>query len=562
MTGTPSRFSIIPRLVLTSLRIRRRERARTTASRFPVRLRQNFQIGSDVFRKISIPESYFLLWSRGAQNLTCILRFEAKQKERIQLTFTSSFFGNKHCSSYKDSRTGRWKCDRPAKRTIGGEGFAQIIITEYPWEGVPIQRDCLCTNRSEPLTIHTLTAPVVEINFTVTMMNITEDYDDFTFDGEYKFVPSGPGDETVCSTGWGERRLRGSSGEIRLFDKRQTPSAPEIVGDRHVISESVRAEVACVHRPWLIEPGGDEVTPVQGRYLYLKVPGFEVTPATSFCRTPNRLFIYEARDTSQPHEICPDGPNFIELFSPGWNSTQTPLETSLKQHARSYVIDFLQHEPADYSIKWIEVMKQLCSNMIRILMSCLTLFRWNVDTSNCPELNACIPLSLWCDGSPHCPSGYDEDDSNCSFRITLPPPYVAAAAGVGLLLCAITVALCACRRRRRKDKEFKARLDDALPPEERPYDRAKTNGVPEGTRQYATVQKYATIDKYSLSQKYCAGLNDARYYDEVAQRDKLADTRYASLGRAGRGTRDSSRGNGSRRAMPDLGYPDLKDNFC
>lgn len=140
---------------------------------------------------------------------------------------------------------------------------------------------------------------------------------------------------------------------------------------------------------------------------------------------------------------------------------------------------------------------------------------------------------------------------------------MAAAAGAGLLICAVAVALCACKRRRRKDKEFKARLDGALPQEECPFDRAKQNGtVPEASRQYATVQKYATIDKYSLSQKYSAGLNDARYYDEVAQRDKLADTRYASLGRAGRGMRvDNTRGTGSRR-MPDLGYPDLKDGFC
>lgn len=274
------------------------------------------------------------------------------------MTFTSTYFGNKYCNTHKDGRTSRWKCDRPVKRTIGGEGLAQIIITEYPWEGVPIQRDCICTNRSEPLNIHTLTAPVVEINFTVTMMNITEDYDDFAFEGNYKFVPTGPGDETVCSTGWGKRRLRGSSGEIRLFDKRQLPVAPEIVGDRHVISESVRAEVACVHRPWLIEPGGDEVTPVQGRYLYVKVPGYDLTPSSQFCSTPNRLYIYEAHDTSKLREICPDGNNVIELFSPGWKSSQTTLETSLKPHARSYVIDFLQHEQADYSIKWIELMKK------------------------------------------------------------------------------------------------------------------------------------------------------------------------------------------------------------
>lgn len=285
-------------------------------------------------------------------------RFEAKQGERVQLTFTSTYFGNKYCSTHKDSRTGRWKCDRPAKKAFGDKGLAQIIITEYPWEGVPIQRDCLCTNRTEPLNIHTLTAPVVEINFTVTMMNITEDYDDFAFEGEYKFVPTGPGDETVCSSGWGKRQLRGSSGEIRLFDKRHTSVAPEIVGDRNVISESVRAEVACVHRPWLIEPGGDDVTPVQGRYLYIRIPGYEMVQTSPFCPTPNRLFIYEAKDTSRFREVCPDGPNTIELFSPGWLSAQTPLESSLKPHARSYVIDFLQHEQADYSIKWIELMKK------------------------------------------------------------------------------------------------------------------------------------------------------------------------------------------------------------
>lgn len=276
----------------------------------------------------------------------------------MQLTFTSTYFGNKRCSTHKDSRTGRWKCDRPLKRTVGGEGFAEVIITEYPWEGVSIQRDCFCTNRSEPLTIHTLTAPVVEINFTVTMMNITEDYDDFAFEGQYKFVSSGPGDETVCSNGWGERRLRGSSGEIRLFDKRHAPLNTEVIGDQNVISESVRAEVACVHRPWLIEPGGDGVMPAQGRYLYFKLPGYEITSTSPFCPTPNRIFVYEARDTSKPIEICPDETNSIEMFSPGWKSAQTPLESTLRPHARSFVIDFLQHEQADYSIKWIEIMKK------------------------------------------------------------------------------------------------------------------------------------------------------------------------------------------------------------
>ncbi|CAK1580186.1 unnamed protein product [Parnassius mnemosyne] len=511
--------------------------------------------------RFQAPRAIFYYGRGGAQNLTCILRFEAKYGERIQLTFTNTYFGNKYCNTYKDSKTSRWICDKPIKRTVGGEGYAQIMITEFPWEGVPIQRDCLCTNRSEPLNIHTLTAPVVEVNFTVTMMNITEDYDDFAFEGEFKFITTGPGDESVCSSGWGDRRLRGSSGEIRLYDKRQKSISSEIVGDRNVISESVRAEVVCVHRPWLIEPGGDEITPLQGRYLYMKLPGFEISPTSKFCPTLNRLYIYEAHDTSKFREVCPDENESMELFSPGWKTAETTLESTLKPHARSYVIDFLQHEPADYSIKWIELIKKSS-----IEEDDTAFFPNSVSLEcryKCPELNACIPFTLWCDGSIHCPSGFDEEDANCSFRISLPPPYVAAAAGVGLLLCAIAVALCACRRRRRKEKEFKARLDGALPSEERPYDQVKSNGVSETTPQYATVQKYATLDKYSLSQKYSAGLNDARYYDEVSQRDKLADSRYASLGRAGRSARvDNSRGNGSRRANPDIGYPDLKDGFC
>lgn len=232
------------------------------------------------------------------------------------------------------------------------------MITEIPWEGVSLQRDCLCSNRSDPITIHTLTAPVVEINFTVTMMNITEDYDDFAFEGEYKFIASGPGDETVCSSGWGERKLRGSSGEVKLHDTRHATVIPEIMGDRHVVSESVKAEVACVHRPWLIEAGGDNVIPIQGRYLYLRFHGFEINANSQFCPTTNRLILYEARDTLRPQEICPESTSTLEYYSPGWTSNDTSSESSLKPHARSFVIEFLQNEPGDYSIKWIEVMKK------------------------------------------------------------------------------------------------------------------------------------------------------------------------------------------------------------
>lgn len=47
----------------------------------------------------------------------------------------------------------------------------------------------------------------------------------------------------------------------------------------------------------------------------------------------------------------------------------------------------------------------------------------------CPELDACINASLWCDGISHCPSGYDEALTHCSILLRLPPLHL----GLGLL---------------------------------------------------------------------------------------------------------------------------------
>lgn len=47
----------------------------------------------------------------------------------------------------------------------------------------------------------------------------------------------------------------------------------------------------------------------------------------------------------------------------------------------------------------------------------------------CPELDACINASLWCDGVSHCPTGYDEALAHCSILLQLPPLHL----GLGLL---------------------------------------------------------------------------------------------------------------------------------
>jgi len=71
----------------------------------------------------------------------------------------------------------------------------------------------------------------------------------------------------------------------------------------------------------------------------------------------------------------------------------------------------------------------------------------------CPELNACISAALWCDDVRHCPSGFDEADSNCAFQLGIPLLYVLIG-GVSFSILAVflCITLCIkCQSSRRTD---------------------------------------------------------------------------------------------------------------
>ena len=65
---------------------------------------------------------------------------------------------------------------------------------------------------------------------------------------------------------------------------------------------------------------------------------------------------------------------------------------------------------------------------------------------HCPELNACINSSLWCDGTSNCPTGYDEALTHCSILLQLPPMHVGLGAiafiSLGGLLCIASLRAC------------------------------------------------------------------------------------------------------------------------
>jgi hypothetical protein len=258
-------------------------------------------------------------------------------------------------------------------------GVSELWVSEYPWPGVQLPRDCLCSKLTEPLVITALTSSVVEVNFTVTFMNITEDFFDFYFEGEYQFVSGGDVEGGACSTSREEWRLRGSSGEIALRSPVtrkaivQDPTVVQELREENSVHDKDTVSAQCVNHPWLIEPE-DSVN----NFLYLKIRGFELPSSSAMaanvnnagiCPTLNRIVVYSGVDTRDPKVICPAEAagaetttkvQVVEVFSDGWNRVNksgTGL-LLLPPHARSFVVEFLQKEAGSYAVTWMEVSKR------------------------------------------------------------------------------------------------------------------------------------------------------------------------------------------------------------
>ncbi|XP_076634895.1 uncharacterized protein LOC143348505 isoform X2 [Colletes latitarsis] len=310
------------------------------------------------FGKFGSPKSVFFYGRGGAQNVSCVYRFEAEPDHRIELSITKASFGDKGCSSYVDPLVNRWTCDR---RLVDSTKFgtSELVVAEYPWHGVELVRDCLCSNVTERIVLRTLTSNVVEVRFAVTLMNVTQDYRDFFFEGEYRFVALGAEtSEQACSTKLEERRLRGTSGEISL----RSPLPRLIPGVAAVEEILTNTEdltaTQCVNEPWLIEPEDARIN-----FLYLRTAGYSITlDNVEECTTLNRIVVYSAANTKDRSVICPEGgvdtARTVDFFSGGWNYSAINVTVAMTQHSRSFIVEFLQREPGFYAVTWIAISKR------------------------------------------------------------------------------------------------------------------------------------------------------------------------------------------------------------
>lgn len=234
---------------------------------------------SRVFRRtrsgeFASPRNVFLFGRGGARNLSCVYRLEAGAGEKIQLTLHNASFGESPwCVTEADPHTGQPKCASVPPPPGEEKRVSQLRILEVPWRDVKISRACLCDNSTLSASgsrhiVFISSTRIIELHFTVTRLNISEDFVDLYFHGSFEIVRA-----PECQR---RQRVRGSGGEIEFV------SPPRSRLDAH-----------CEGLPWLVEAH-------ENRSLFLLTWGtflpLEPSPEDpARCHTTNRVLLYSGR---------------------------------------------------------------------------------------------------------------------------------------------------------------------------------------------------------------------------------------------------------------------------
>ncbi|XP_035794280.1 uncharacterized protein LOC118467651 isoform X1 [Anopheles albimanus] len=343
----------------------------------------------------------FLFGRGGARHLHCIYRFEAQRGERVRIEITRAMTGNRTCDSRVDPDTGRSYCF--------GDSSARVEIFERPWhESILFPRGCICnsTNNSFLPIVFTSTGREVEIHFRAANMTNVDDPDTLSFEASYEFV-KGP---MMCKD---VRRKNAITGVVNLSS----------------------GDIECRNRPWLIEPSYDRYLYIRLKALFLRRfnPAIPLPYNASFsvvtpirCHTKSRVIITNGEGISVTACPLPEDTNHrhvVEVFSAGW-SRKHPFFGA--EASRVVSIEFLNPEDGSYAFSWLELTKRSTASYALVQEECPYL---------CPDLNACVNASIWCDGIEQCPSGEDEAFTHCSALLRLPAEVLAGLSVLLLVLC-------------------------------------------------------------------------------------------------------------------------------
>lgn len=385
--------------------------------------------------EITAPRSVFLYGRGGARDLHCVFRFQAEPGERVRLTLNNATFGmSPTCETVIDSHSGRTSCDHQNSARV-----TELSLWELPWRDVRLPRACLCDNSSlttKP-TVFLSSSRVLELHYTAKDMRITDDFSVLNFHVTFELVKM-----PECPR---KQRIRGDGSDVHF-------SSPPVD----------RTEVLCAGLPWLVEARYNRSLFLLswGAFLPLKLRVDEPTR----CPTSNRLLIYSGRPPKLVRALCPAEPGSkplaVHVFSEEWWGDGAHLQ----QRPPNFLVEWIGVEPGAAAFSWLEISRSR-SSLLQQLQVPVNTTANETDLEcrfKCPELDACISPSLWCDGKDHCPSGWDESESQCGtasrLLTSLPGAALAAAAAVAasllLLLCLALHRLRARRRRKIAKKKL------------------------------------------------------------------------------------------------------------
>ncbi|KAK8765646.1 hypothetical protein V5799_031745 [Amblyomma americanum] len=383
--------------------------------------------------RVASSRNTFFYGRGGRRDLVCTYRFQGTSSQRVRLRFDKIYLASDGCSTVYDPAQLRYICQhggRSLRPDLGQSEaklrYSELRITES-WLAISIPAGCICTNStflSSPLEVTSVGSEVL-LTFVVNGMTVDEDFTSFGFEASYEFLPP-----TDCGRDTG--LLRGNVGEAEL-------SPTSTADDDSFGSPGVGAYRSGTFKRcrWLLEASPE-------KFLYLKVSGGK---RESHDCADSRLLIHSGDDFAHTTIICAhskgdeaakESPSPVDIFSPSWSnssSLKVTLPSSSARPERLLLETVCTGASSPFRVRWMEVTRPFFRSQTGKSLR-------NVDCLyECPELDACISPELWCDGEPHCPSGYDEVPENCSRFPTLPVALGCVGAVAIFFVALATLAL-------------------------------------------------------------------------------------------------------------------------
>lgn len=352
------------------------------------------------------PRDVFLYGRGGRSAVSCSWRLLGAPDQVVRLTITSLQTGSSSCRREVNRQTKALRC------LPGDPTHMSLSVSEWPWAGVELPLACICTQDEVPLTRESH-GPDLTLNMTLNGMLTHEDYSHYFFNASYEFL-----------------KAPGCIGATRVL----TGAAGEVVAS----SSSSDTKAKCEGFPWLLK------TPPR-HALFLTLPRASLDNGT--CASDTRLFFHVPGQADPVLGVCPAadpsaaitffwpppspssrvtaqtaGAEQPEAEAPGvgeeeGGDTSSIYKLDLREangHESSLVVAWQPRSASQLRLRWLTTWTPRgAAEQGRFLRQpgSGAAEEWREDASQtsckelCPEIEACIPAELWCDGRQHCPRG-------------------------------------------------------------------------------------------------------------------------------------------------------------